>query len=238
MSEYELVPLLRPVEAARGALNDPALLTVAVVGRFKAGKSSFLNHLIGRPLLPADVLPATAVVTHLRYGAADRALVRYLDGRCSPVKLDAVADFVTERLNPDNAKGVGAVELELDSLAPYEGLRLVDTPGLGSVFTHNTRTSMDWLPEVGVALVAMSVDPPLGEGDLRLLADVAAFTPELVVLLTKVTWSRGPSSSGWWDSYRTRSRSVWRVDRRCSPSPSFPATRRNAGGSATTSPVS
>ena len=35
-------------------------LNVAVLGRFKAGKSSFLNHLLDRPLLPVGVIPVTS----------------------------------------------------------------------------------------------------------------------------------------------------------------------------------
>jgi len=44
----------------------------------------------------------------------------------------------------------------LPALARYPGLRLVDTPGLGSVFKYNTETSEEWLPQVGAAIVAVS----------------------------------------------------------------------------------
>src|ERR1035438_5622620 len=43
-------------------------LNVAILGRFKAGKSSFLNHLFGKPLLPVGVVPVTTVVTVIEYG--------------------------------------------------------------------------------------------------------------------------------------------------------------------------
>ena len=46
-------PLL---ESCRGC-REPAYLTVAVLGRFKAGKSSFITHLLGLDLLPAGVVP-------------------------------------------------------------------------------------------------------------------------------------------------------------------------------------
>lgn len=45
---------------------------VAVIGQIKAGKSSFINSLIGRPqLLPSDVNPWTAVVTNLHFCHSD-----------------------------------------------------------------------------------------------------------------------------------------------------------------------
>jgi ribosome biogenesis GTPase A len=48
-------------------------LEVAVVGEFKRGKSSLLNALVGREVLPVGVLPLTAVPTVLEQG--EEALV-------------------------------------------------------------------------------------------------------------------------------------------------------------------
>src|ERR1035441_6578997 len=53
--------------SARASAGQDAI-SVAVLGRFKAGKSSFLNHFIGRNVLPVGVVPVTAVVTVIRYG--------------------------------------------------------------------------------------------------------------------------------------------------------------------------
>ena len=45
---------------------------------------------------------------------------------------------------------------------------------------------MDWLPNVGLALVAVSVDPPLSQTDISLLKRLSRHTPKVAVLLTKV----------------------------------------------------
>jgi GTP-binding protein EngB required for normal cell division len=177
-----LQPRLR---AGLEVLQGDGLVDVAVLGQFKAGKSSFLNSLIGREIVPVDVLPATAVVTRIGYGPRERAVVRRLAGDEEEISIERLAEFVTERQNPANEKQVAMVEVELPSLAPFRGVRFVDTPGLGSIFTHNTQASMEWLPRVGGALVAVSVNHPLSEQDLRLLAEVFQHTPEVAILLTK-----------------------------------------------------
>jgi predicted GTPase len=42
---------------------------IAVIGQVKAGKSSFINALAGKPtMLPTDVNPWTAVVTKIHFG--------------------------------------------------------------------------------------------------------------------------------------------------------------------------
>jgi hypothetical protein len=61
----------------------------------------------------------------------------------------------------------------------------VDTPGLGSAFVHNTEVALQWLPNVGAALVALSCDAPLSERDLALLDELRRHTPKIVLLLTK-----------------------------------------------------
>jgi GTP-binding protein EngB required for normal cell division len=160
-------------------------ITVAVFGRFKAGKSSFLNHFIGRNLLPVGVVPVTAVVTEIRYGAREEARVHHRDGRGPEVPLHQVGAYISEKENPENAKQVDLISVELPELRRFRSLKFVDTPGLESALSHNTQTSLDWLPNVGLALVAVSVDPPLSQCDIDLLKSLYQYTPKVAVLLTK-----------------------------------------------------
>jgi GTP-binding protein EngB required for normal cell division len=183
--EFRIDSLLPQVNAYAEVMEDGGIVDVAVVGRFKAGKSSFLNSIIGQDVIPVAVLPLTAAVTRLRYGPIDRVIVRHLDDTEHEIPLADLAEYVTEDRNPSNIKGVALVDVELMGLRPYRGIRFVDTPGLGSVFAHNTRTSMEWLPRVGAALLAVSIDQPLSEYDIELLKELGRHTPEVTILLTK-----------------------------------------------------
>ncbi len=185
-ADFRLDSLVPQIAALSRSLPERHVVNVAVVGRFKAGKSSFLNQIIGRDVLPVDVLPATSVVTQVSYGSLDRAVVRFLSGRVEEITLERLPEFVTERSNPENVKQVAVVDVGLTSLAAFRTVRFVDTPGLGSIFAETTKTCLDWLPDIGAAIVALTADPPLSEDDLTLLRDVMRFTPEIVLLLTKV----------------------------------------------------
>jgi GTP-binding protein EngB required for normal cell division len=183
--KFGVESLAPQLSACREMLKGGGVVDVAVLGQFKAGKSSFLNGLIGAPIVPVDVLPSTAVVTRIGYGPTERVAVHGLAGEPFEIPLPRIAEFVTERGNPANEKRISLVDVELPSLADFAGIRFVDTPGLGSVFAHNTRVSKDWMPRVGAALVAVSVSHPLSEDDLLLLSDVSSHTPETAILLTK-----------------------------------------------------
>jgi len=182
---YRMASLYRQLEVCEGLVDKSPLIDVAVLGQFKAGKSSFLNSFIGCDLLPIGVIPVTTAITRLQYGPRAKALVTFLDGTNSEVPLDAIADYTSEARNPGNERSVELVDLEMPALEPYRGLRFVDTPGLGSVFKYHMETSEHWLPEVGAAILAVSSDRPLSEHDLSLIRELMNHTPRIVLLLTK-----------------------------------------------------
>ncbi|MBP7529668.1 MAG: dynamin family protein [Syntrophorhabdaceae bacterium] len=62
---------------------------MAIIGRFKAGKSSFLNSIIGKPVLPAGVIPVTTVITRLAYARSEEATVTFLDNRLLRIEKDS-----------------------------------------------------------------------------------------------------------------------------------------------------
>jgi GTP-binding protein EngB required for normal cell division len=130
-------------------------------------------------------VPVTAVVTEIRYGTHEEARVHHRDGRDPEVPLDQIAGYISEKENPANTKQVDLITVELPELRRFRGLKFVDTPGLESALSHNTQTSLDWLPNVGLALVAVSVDSPLSQRDIDLLKSLYQYTPKVGVLLTK-----------------------------------------------------
>lgn len=161
-------------------------LNIAVLGRFKAGKSSFLNHLIGREVLPVGVIPVTSVVTEIVYDPADRLDIRFIDGReaCAPVA--ELRSYVSEAENPHNRKHVLNALVQIPEMSRWRNMRFVDTPGLESAFAHNTEASLAWAPNVDVALVAIGVDPPLTQQDIDLITKLLKYTPRIAVFLTKM----------------------------------------------------
>jgi GTP-binding protein EngB required for normal cell division len=165
---------------------EEEVLNIAILGRFKTGKSSFLNQILGHTVLPVGVIPVTAVVIEIQYGPEERAEIRFLDGHTHVVAFEHVDEFVAEEKNPENTKGVAIVRIEMPSIEHFTGIRFIDTPGLESVFEHNTAASIEWLPNVGLALVAVGADVPLSLHDIEFMRNLGRFTPNISILLTKV----------------------------------------------------
>jgi GTP-binding protein EngB required for normal cell division len=181
----QILSLDRRIEACEGLLVENPPIDVAILGQFKAGKSSFINSLIGKDILPVGVIPVTTVISRLRFGEKERVTVAFFDGTRKEIPSAQLDEYTSEAKNPSNRKGVEMVDIELPSLAEYAGLRLVDTPGLGSVFKVHMEVSSNWLPEVGAAVLAVSADRPLSDNDLQLIRELTRHTPRIVLLLTK-----------------------------------------------------
>jgi GTP-binding protein EngB required for normal cell division len=183
--KFQLSSLTRQLEAADNLLLQNPPIDVAVLGQFKAGKSSFLNSLLGQNVLPVGAIPVTTAITRLQYGERERAVVQHFNGKKTEIPLADIVKFTSEAGNPSNEKNVAIVDIELPSLQKYPGVRLVDTPGLGSIFKYHEITSESWLPAVGTALLAVSSDRPLSQHDLDLIRELTSHTPNIILLLTK-----------------------------------------------------
>src|SRR5579875_1294451 len=65
--------------------NDPQMY-LAIVGEFNAGKSTFINALIGEELLKATVDVTTATSTRLCYGSQSELEIRFRDMKKADLK--------------------------------------------------------------------------------------------------------------------------------------------------------
>jgi ribosome biogenesis GTPase A len=151
----------RDVLAAR--LLDRSF-NLVVVGEFKRGKSTLINALLGRDLLPTGVIPLTSVVTVLQFGMDAAASLIFDDGHTETVSFDKLPEFVTERGNPKNVRGVREAHVMLPAPCLMDGIRVIDTPGIGSMHTHNTDLTYRYLPQADAVIFVASADQPWRTG--------------------------------------------------------------------------
>jgi len=158
---------------------------LACIGQFKRGKSTLINALVGEPILPVGFIPVTAVPTVIRYGSQPRARIQFRKGSWQEVAPSDLEQYVSEEHNPENAKGIGGAEVFVPSALLSTGMCLVDTPGLGSVFTGNTATTQAFIPHIDAALVVVGADPPLAGEELALVEAVGRQVQNLILVLNK-----------------------------------------------------
>lgn len=167
---------------------------LAVLGQFKRGKSTFINALLGEEILPTAVLPLTALPTFLSFGYQPHARVtlekgveEWQGGDLESLR-EFLSQFVTEAENPKNRKGVVQVEVFYPSPLLRSGVVLIDTPGIGSTFHHNTEATVHFLPQCDAALFLVSADPPITEVEVEFLHMVRPRVTHLFFVLNKVDY--------------------------------------------------
>jgi predicted GTPase len=160
-------------------------LRVLIAGEAKRGKSTVANALIGRDVLPRGVTPVTAIATTLVYGRDEHVMVSFAGGPPQRRPLADLPGLVTEDGNPANRLGVADVTVYLDAPLLAEGVELVDTPGTGSVYEHNTQEAHRALGTLDAAVLVLTADPPPSAAERDLLRSIAARSVATFVLLNK-----------------------------------------------------
>ena len=175
----------KSLDETRIKLEEEAF-NLVVLGQFKRGKSTFINALLGESILPTAIIPLTSVVTILRYGPKLKVEVEYLNGRLEQIDIAGLPAFITERENPQNKKEVKEVTVFYPSQYLKGGVRIIDTPGAGSIYSHNTEAAYAYLPYVDAGIFVISADPPLSRSEHQFLKDVREYVDKVFFVLNKI----------------------------------------------------
>ncbi len=177
--------------AEAGKAAEAGQFTLALLGQFKRGKSTLLNALLGRPVSPVDVAPLTSTIIVIQQGSDERCEIQFQEGRREAVAFEEIATYVTQEGNPGNRLGVQAAFVYLDHPLLSLGVRLVDTPGVGSVFGLNTDVTQGFLPRIDVALVVLGGEPPITGDELELVKAAAPRAGKLIFVMNKADLLEG-----------------------------------------------
>lgn len=166
------------------------VFNLVAAGQFKRGKSTVINALLGEPLVPAGVVPLTSVITVIQSGKSPAAYATLRSGQQRPIAIAELGEYVTERGNPGNMKSVERVVIEHPSAWLADGVKLVDTPGIASVYEHNTDETRKYLPQADAVLFIASVDQPVSRAELDFLRDIRRYAAKIFCLLNKTDYLR------------------------------------------------
>lgn len=129
---------------------------VAIIGEFNAGKSSFINALLGESLLPMGITPTTEAIELVRYSP-------------TPNRIPTLREETSTRewAHPNTG-------------AP--GVALVDTPGTGSVFQRHESTAKSFLHRADLVIFVMSAKRAVADSE-RMYLDLARQYGKKIILV-------------------------------------------------------
>ena len=143
-------------------------MEVAITGQFSAGKSTFLNALLSKNILPTGITPVTSKVNFISYGEEYKLKITYYSGAQEYAPIEAISDFTDQR--SDDMKDIKYLTL----YAPMEILKeisFVDTPGLNSQSQSDTDTTRSVLRDVGGIIWLTLIDNAGKQSEAKVLEE-------------------------------------------------------------------
>ncbi len=139
------------------------LFLLVVVGEFNAGKSAFINALLGQPLLEEGVTPTTTRIHLLKYGEA------------------------FEKKTVESSRDIFTAPAPL-----LKEINVVDTPGTNAIQRQHEAITQEFIPRSDIVLFVTSVDRPFTESERAFLERIRDWGKKVVVVLNKIDILSGP----------------------------------------------
>lgn len=211
LDEKQCIYIKRELERLKCRLEDNSLY-LGTVGSFSSGKSTFLNSILHKNLLPTDAVQGTTVTTSIlkRSGIDDLDIV-YIDGSrkiFSQNKCDLIKEYFggSEELSYDNdfelqvelfKKLISVEEIgkKVDYVTFYyknehmpNGIALVDTPGTESLNSRHNEVTKNAIDNICDAIVVViPQEKPVSEDLIDYInTNLEKQKQELIFAVTKV----------------------------------------------------
>lgn len=150
-------------------------MNILIVGEFSRGKSTFINALLGKPVLPAKVNPTTATINIIKGSRRNNMVIDYFDDKSRTMDLPGekinkfLIDFVT--VNNKECKKIEKVNINIPGKLEEWDCVLVDTPGVNDLDSAREEITFKYLSQADACIVLLDSQQPLSESERRFLND-------------------------------------------------------------------
>ncbi|MCI9046411.1 MAG: hypothetical protein HFG71_03910 [Hungatella sp.] len=165
---------------------------VVVVGEFSAGKSTFLNAMMGEKYLPSYTKETTATINYLRHcsESGKPGIVYYADGRVE--ELDSIDGGVIEQYvstksrDMDVSKTIRHLDLFLDSPFLENKVTLIDSPGLNGMKQGLSDITEAQIRRSHAVVFLFSAEQPGKRSDFEFLKKLKDEVKTVFLVLNKI----------------------------------------------------
>lgn len=171
-------------------LIEKGEFNLAVCGKVKNGKSSLINALIGRELLPVCTDVATSRVFKISHSNEEKFYVVYGNGDRKEISQDELATYGSQAVI--NKEGEADIENTISYIQVFtpmdflpEGVSMIDTPGIGSTYPHHTAITKQYIKQADAAMFVMN-PTPLEDIEVDFLKEIVSVTPGILFVTTKI----------------------------------------------------
>lgn len=164
------------VEDTERRLSDSRIRAV-VLGEIKQGKSTLINALLGKDILPTGVTPTTGATVIVREGDVPGPHLRRDDESRVTLESERFNRLAKGPLTKDAETAPddeGTLEYDVEGGVLPPSLELVDTPGINDIAKFRASVSRGELPRADILILALDATQLLNRTELAFLRDAVA----------------------------------------------------------------
>lgn len=132
---------------------------VAFIGQYSAGKSSLINNLLGRQILPGGRVETTPILTYIIYSEHEGGRLVYLDGRTEDINLETVMTITQSNKAAAKLAEIEHMEIFLNEKILSDGMILLDTPGINTLIKRHEQLLANSLSLASAIIYVVSGAP-------------------------------------------------------------------------------
>ena len=184
---------------------------VLVMGEAKRGKSTFINALVGRGILPTDVDIATAQVFQVTRSETEAYRLRFEDGSCQSIEAADLPRYGSQVVMdadgpPRLDQIIRWIEVDVPAAFIPDGISILDTPGLGALYAAHARITQRFVPQADAVIFALDSTQPVGQSELDAIEKLLEVTRNVFFIQTKIDLFRHED----WEAIQHRSEEILR----------------------------
>lgn len=144
--------------------ND--FFTVVVLGEFKRGKSTLINALLGKEILPVNVLPETATINALTYSDELKVYVKMNDG--TEREGESTPEYLQQFSAQSKCEDIHNIKyIKIGYPAEFlkDRLIIVDTPGVSDIDEQRVEVTYKFIPKAHTVLFLLDANSPLKKSE-------------------------------------------------------------------------
>ena len=170
-------------KVAELAVERSRPVRVAIVGEFNAGKSTFINAVMGADVAPTGVLPTTATLHHLRYAPDPFARIQFYEGDVKE-RIVPSSELRAALAAEGDTGNVKRVEI-LMPIASLTRVEILDTPGFNAPDQRHTDAARSAFEEADAAIWLLDAGQPLKQSERRILEEAKTAKLPVQILVNK-----------------------------------------------------
>ena len=147
---------------------------VVCVGESCSGKSTIINGIIGKEVLPVSGVPSTASITEICFDKETSEDSFFAINK--DATMEALSKEAFEKLALDPDENLERLRYVTHSDDDWSGLKIFDTPGYGSLVEEHEEVLMEFLPNCDAILYTVSYRIGVQDEDYAFLQSLSDLT--------------------------------------------------------------